>query len=204
MMSEISENSIRPSASGESTTTQRYAVRIEPTPNPQSMKFVFNETIADEPVAFTNSNEAKQSPLAEKLFGFPWMAGVFIGQNFITISKQEWVEWEVLMEPLRSLLEEHFNEGQPLFAVAEPAQSHAEHNGDPIVKQIVEILEREIRPAVAMDGGDVLFQKYQDHVVYLRLKGSCSGCPSATYTLKMGIETRLKDSIPEIKEVVSI
>lgn len=184
-----------------------YTVHVEPTPNPQSMKFVFDKQITEEPFAFTDATEAKTSPLAEKLFGFPWMAGVFIGTDFVTISKQEWVDWDVLQEPLRSLLEEHLNDGLPIFGgEAQPeTQGHGgEDSNDPVVRQIVAILEKDIRPAVAMDGGDILFHKYEDNIVYLRLKGSCSGCPSSTYTLKMGIETRLREQIPEIKEVVSI
>ncbi len=185
---------------------QPIQVTVENTPNPQSMKFVVNRTIVEEPVAFTDVTEAKASPLAEKLFGFPWMAGVFIGHNFITISKQEWVDWDVLQEPLRSLLEEHLTEGLPILGSAEtlPPEPSTPQSDDPTVQKIIDIIEREVRPAVAMDGGDIIFQKYEDKIVYLRLKGSCAGCPSSTYTLKMGIETRLKEYIPEIKEVVSI
>lgn len=184
-----------------------YSFSIEPTPNPQSLKFVTDETLLEEPVAFTDATEAKASPLAEKLFGFPWMSGVFIGQNFITISKQDWVEWEVLAEPLKSLLEEHFNEGHPLLSAVNPNAETSEvtyDSQDPAIRTILEILEKDIRPAVAMDGGDIIFQKYENNIVYLRMKGSCSGCPSSTYTLKVGIETRLKEALPEIKEVISI
>jgi NFU1 iron-sulfur cluster scaffold homolog, mitochondrial len=185
-----------------------YTVFPEETPNPQSMKFVLNKKITDEPVAFTDATEAKASPLAEKLFGFPWMAGVFIGQDFITISKQEWVDWDVLTEPLRSLLEEHLNEGQPIFAEVSASSGQSSDSvitsDDPTTQKIMEIIEKEVRPAVAMDGGDIIFQRYENNIVYLRMKGSCSGCPSSTYTLKQGIETRLKESVPEIKEVVAV
>lgn len=189
-----------------------YTVIAEETPNPQSLKFVVRndqdaKKLTSEPVAFVDATEAKASPLAEKLFGFPWMAGVFIGQDFITISKQDWVDWDVLTDPLRSLLEEHLNEGLPLFAeVSASTSADSAHatSDDPVTQKIMEIIEREVRPAVAMDGGDILFQKYENNIVYLRMKGSCQGCPSSTYTLKMGIETRLKEAVPEIQEVVAV
>ena len=187
-----------------------YNVIAEPTPNPQSMKFVVHQnsapaSLTQEPVAFVDSNESKGSPLAEKLFGFPWMAGVFIGENFVTITKQDWVDWDVLVEPLRALLEEHLNEGLPVLGAGPTASdSNTPDVADPTVRKIVEFIESEVRPAVAMDGGDILFHKYEDQIVYLRMKGSCSGCPSSTATLRIGIESRLKEFIPEIKEVVAV
>ncbi|MGE3975339.1 MAG: NifU family protein [Bdellovibrionales bacterium] len=182
-----------------------YSVTYENTPNPNSMKFMVNQNIIEEPVAYTSSTEASSSPLAEKLFGFPWMAGVFVGTDFITITKQDWVDWDVLSEPLRDLIEEHLNDGLGIVGSAPAAAPEAHpQSDDPVVQKIIEIIERDVRPAVAMDGGDILFQKYENNVVYLRMKGSCAGCPSSTYTLKMGIETRLKDAVPEIKEVVAV
>lgn len=186
--------------------TDKVQIIAEPTPNPQSYKFVVNRQIVDSPLAFTNSTEAEHSPLASKLFGFPWMQGVFIGQDFVTISKQDWVDWDVLAEPLRDLLEEHFNLGLPVLGSERPVVDEETHNesDDPTVRQIVNIIDHEIRPAVQMDGGDIVFKDYKDHIVYLKMKGSCAGCPSSTYTLKMGIETRLKEAVPEIIEVVSV
>jgi Fe-S cluster biogenesis protein NfuA len=182
-----------------------YSVTFENTPNPQSMKFVANQNLVSEPVAFVSSTEASGSPLAEKLFGFPWMSGVFVGHDFITVTKQDWVEWDVLAEPLRDLIEEHLNEGLGILGETRSAEDTAQpQSDDPIVQKIIEIIERDVRPAVAMDGGDILFQRYENKIVYLRMKGSCAGCPSSTQTLKMGIETRLKEAVPEIIEVVAV
>jgi len=188
------------------TTSNSYQVHFEPTPNPQSMKFVVDKNIVIEPVAFVSSTEAQGHPLPEKLFGFPWVQGVFIGVDFITVTKQDWVEWDVLTAPLNEMIEEHLNEGYGLIREDNPSDESVslEEDSDPKVKIIKDILENVIRPAVAMDGGDVLFHKYVDQVVYLRMKGSCAGCPSSTYTLKVGIETRLKEALPEIKEVVAV
>ncbi|MBX3022625.1 MAG: NifU family protein [Bdellovibrionales bacterium] len=183
------------------------AVFYEATPNPHSMKFVITKVIADQPVNFANTTEAIRSPLALKIFGFPWAAGVYIGANFVTITKQEWVDWDILADPLSELIKEHLLRGEPvLLAGVEPVTTDEEDDSDdsPIVRQIKQILRDEIRPAVAMDGGDITFDRYEDGRVYLHMQGACAGCPSSTYTLKEGIETRMKELIPEIQEVVSV
>ncbi|MGE0763040.1 MAG: NifU family protein [Bdellovibrionales bacterium] len=192
-------------------------VIFEATPNPQAMKFIITDRqIASESAQFSNAQDSLRSPLARKLFGFPWAAGVFVGTNFVTVTKQEWVDWQVLAEPLANLIEEHVIRGETVLLpltteematqmASSPRQSNAIASDDsPIVQQIKMILEREIRPAVAMDGGDISFYKYEDGRVYLEMHGSCSGCPSSTLTLKQGIETRLRSAIPEIQEVLSI
>lgn len=180
-------------------------VFYEATPNPQSMKFVVTAQIAHESVNFASAAETARSPLAKKLFGFPWAVGVFIGSNFVTVTKQEWVDWDVLAEPLSGLIKEHLERGEPvLLAAAAGADSDEDPNDSPVVRQIKQILREEIRPAVAMDGGDIVFEKYENGRVFLHMHGACSGCPSSTMTLKDGIETRLKESIPEIEEVVAV
>lgn len=179
----------------------------EPTPNPQSMKFVASRPISPEAVNFPTVTEAARSPLALKIFGFPWSAGVYLGHDFVTITKQEWVDWDILAHPLCDLIAEHLNRGEPvLVAPLTPTAAPIEDdpNDAPVVRHIKQILRDEIRPAVAMDGGDITFNRYEDGRVYLEMHGACSGCPSSTYTLKEGIETRLRDLIPEIKEVVSV
>ena len=178
----------------------------EATPNPHSMKFIATVPISSEACNFTNSTEAANSPLALKIFGFPWAAGVFIGSNFVTITKQEWVDWDILADPLAELLREHLERGEPIFTTPLTLTPEEDENpsDSPIVQQIKRILRDEIRPAVAMDGGDVSFHKFEDGRVYLEMQGACSGCPSSSYTLKEGIETRLKSSIPEIMEVIGI
>jgi Fe-S cluster biogenesis protein NfuA len=184
------------------------AVIFEATPNPQAMKFVITDRrIAEESVNFPDPASSARSPLARKLFGFPWAAGVFIGPNFITVTKQEWVKWEVLADPLAELIEEHLARGEAILlpaATGDGTDGDADADDSPVVRQIKKILEMEIRPAVAMDGGDITFAKFENGRVYLHMQGSCSGCPSAALTLKEGIEARLKSEIPEITEVVSV
>lgn len=196
-------------------------VIFEATPNPQAMKFIITDRlISSESANFTNAQDSLRSPLARKLFGFPWASGVFIGSNFVTVTKQAWVDWQVLAEPLANLIEEHVISGEtillPKVAASEASSETTTNNvksndslsasaeDSPVVAQIKQILENEIRPAVAMDGGDISFYKYEDQKVYLEMQGSCSGCPSAAMTLKDGIEARLRQAIPEIQEVVSI
>lgn len=179
-------------------------VVYESTPNPQSMKFIVTDRqIANENARFQNADDAIRSPLARKLFGFPWAQEVFIGPNFVTVTKQDWVDWAVLAEPLSQLIEEHVKLGEAVLLPATAAAAEATEDS-PVVQQIKQILNSEIRPAVAMDGGDITFHSYQDGRLYLELQGSCNGCPSSTMTLKEGIESRMKASIPELVEVVSI
>jgi Fe-S cluster biogenesis protein NfuA len=171
------------------------------------MKFIVTEQISNELVSIADANSAYRSPLAQKLFGFPWMAGVLIGPNFITISKQEWVDWETLADPLSEMIKEHLENGEPILSDASQASAAEEdfdESDSPEVRMIKTVLNREIRPAVAMDGGDIVFDRYEDQILYVHMQGSCSGCPSSTMTLKQGIEVRLKEVLPEIKEVVAV
>lgn len=135
-------------------------------------------------------------------FGFPRAAGVFIGSDFVTISKQEWVDWEVIAEPLAGLIREHIEMDLPILV--EATKNDEDENDTTTVKEIKKIINTEIRPAVAMDGGDIVFHSYEENRVYIHMQGACSGCPSSTMTLKMGIETRLREAIPEIEEVIPI
>jgi Fe-S cluster biogenesis protein NfuA len=170
------------------------------------MKFSVDQLISPEPAGFSNAGEAARSPLALKIFGFPWAAGVFIGPDFVTITKQDWVDWDILAEPLAELIKEHLERGEPVLLAGAPVVAADDISEDDslIVRQIKQILRDEIRPAVAMDGGDIHFAKFEDGRVYLQMQGACSGCPSSSYTLKEGIETRLKAAIPEIVEVVAV
>lgn len=177
-------------------------VRAEMTPNPQSLRFVTNRHLTSQPVEFKNVQEAVTSPLAKKLFGFPWTAGVFVGKDFVTVTKQDWVDWETLAEPLAGLIEEHLELGEVVVHDAEKQDALSDESSD--VQKIKHILDTEIRPAVAQDGGDIVFHKFTDGVVYLFMQGSCAGCPSSTMTLKQGIEVRLKEAVPAIREVVSM
>lgn len=182
----------------------------EATPNPQSMKFMYTQQIAQESAQFLSQAEAARSPLAQKLFGFPWAKEVFIGPYFVTITKEDWVDWDVIADPLANLLKEHIDNNEPVFIEIETAspQNSTTHdideNDSPMVQKIKHVLNTEVRPAVAMDGGDIVFQDYKDGIVYLNMLGACSGCPSSTMTLKQGVESRLKAVVPEIKEVVQV
>ena len=177
-------------------------VHFEQTPNPQTLKFTVPQILADESVEFKTAKDTMRSPLAKKLFGFPWCDGVFIGRDFVTVTKQDWVDWDVLAEPLAGLIGEHLERGEAVLH--KPVATEAVQDDTPVVQHIKKILNEEIRPAVALDGGDIVFHKYENNVVYIFMQGSCAGCPSSTITLKEGIENRLRNEIPEIKEVVSM
>ena len=179
-------------------------VFYEATPNPESMKFVITETIASASKNYANAGETDDCPLASKLFGFPWTSEVFVGPNFVTVTKQDWVDWETLAAPLSDLIKEHIATGQPVMVDKVAATEEDDSNDPEIVKQIKQVLNREIRPAVAMDGGDIVFHKYEDNVLHLFMQGACSGCPSSMITLKQGIEVRMQELFPEIKEVVAV
>lgn len=178
-------------------------VTYETTPNPATMKFIFSQQISDLAVDFPNNESTERSPLAAKIFGFPWVSAVFLGENFVTITKQDWVEWSVLAKPLSGLLAEHVTSGQPVLLNLVAANNESV-NDTPIVKQIKRLLESEIKPVVALDGGDIAFVNYENNILSLKMMGSCSGCPSSQATLKDGIEVRMKQAIPEINEVIAV
>ena len=166
------------------------------------MKFIIPQEIATENLFIEEVSKAGRSPLAQKLFGFPWMKAVMIGPQFVTITKHDWVDWEIIASPLSDLLGEHFEAGE--VALLPPDSMEATEKDTDTVSLIKKILNEEIRPAVAMDGGDIVYDRYEDDVLYLHMQGACSGCPSATITLKEGIEARLKERIPDLKEVISL
>jgi Fe-S cluster biogenesis protein NfuA len=178
-------------------------VTFEATPNPSTMKFNFGQKISDQSYDFPNVESSEKSPLAAKIFGFPWTSSVFLGEDFITITKQDWVEWEILATPLAGLLSEHVESGQPVLIQMQASLDESENDSD-VVKQIKRLLQNEIKPVVALDGGDIIFAKYEDQILYLKMLGSCAGCPSSQATLKDGIEVRMKQAFPEIKEVVAV
>ena len=183
---------------------QDVIVTLEFTPNPNTLKFVVNrELLTRGAASFTDASQTEnKSPLAGKLFGTPGVGGVMIGRNFVTITKTETGDWDIVHEKSREIIEGHITSGAPV--VEETAMNANTQGGGEIEQKIREILDNEIRPAVAMDGGDITFDKFENGVVYLYLQGSCAGCPSSSATLKMGIETRLREAIPEVQEVVSV
>ena len=180
-------------------------IRAEVTPNPASMRFILNRPVIEDGTAeFTDPIQAGRSPLALRLFALRPVGGVYLGPNFITVTA-EGADWSVLREQVVAVLREHFESGQPALAGGGEGPAAGEGSALSEVEEgIIRVIEEEIRPAVAMDGGDVVFVKYEDGIVYLRLRGACSGCPSAVFTLKMGIERRLKQEFPEIAAVQQI
>jgi Fe-S cluster biogenesis protein NfuA len=178
-------------------------VTFEQTPNPSTMKFNFGRKISDHSIEFADVASTESSPLAAKIFGFPWTASVYLGEDFVTVTKQDWVDWDILASPLAGLLTEHIDSGQPILIKLEASLDESANDSD-VVKQIKRIIQTEIKPAVAMDGGDIVFGKYENNILFIHMKGSCAGCPSSQATLKDGIEVRMKEMIPEIKEVVAI
>ncbi|HUC11083.1 MAG TPA: NifU family protein [Stellaceae bacterium] len=185
-------------------------IQTEQTPNPATLKFLPGRTVMAKGTAnFTEPAAASASPLAERLFSLPEVSGVFFGTDFITVTKQDDGDWYHLKPAILAAIMEHFTTGRPVFAegveISDAAPGHdAEDEDDEVVAQIKELLETRVRPAVAQDGGDIIFHDFEDGVVYLHMQGSCSGCPSSTATLKAGIENMLRHYIPEVVEVRAI
>lgn len=182
---------------------QTKAVTFEPTPNPSTMKFHLHKNVTDQGFDCPTVQDAERSPLAAKIFGFPWTSSVYIGTDFITVTKQDWVEWDMLAQPLSGIIQEHLDNDEPV-AIEFVAQPEDDENDTPLVRNIKSVLNREIRPVVAMDGGDIVFAKFENNVLYVHMKGACSGCPSSTITLKEGLETRMKELFSEVHEVVAV
>ena len=181
-------------------------IQTEQTPNPQTLKFLPGKVVMEEGTAFyQNIDEAWDSPFARRLFAIEGVSGVFFGSDFITITKSDAYEWEVMKPSVLGGIIDHFNSEDKTIEkdVEKEAKKSLQSNEDDsdIVKQIKELLDTRVRPAVAMDGGDIIYDDFADGVVYLKMQGACSGCPSSTATLKMGIENMLKHYIPEVQEV---
>jgi len=183
-------------------------IQTEQTPNPATLKFLPGcAVMASRTANFTDSRAAARSPLAERLFTLPEVTGVFLGADFITVTKDGDSDWYQLKPAVLAAIMEHFTAGRPVITgdVGETAgTADSGEEEDEVVTQIKELLETRVRPAVAMDGGDIIFHDYEDGVVYLHMQGSCSGCPSSTATLKAGIENMLRHYIPEVVEVRAI
>jgi len=179
-------------------------IQTEDTPNPATMKFLpGREVMVEGTLEITDAKAAASSPLAEALFHIEGVKGVFLSREFITVTKTDEKSWPVLKPSILTTIMEHFTTNRPVLAEggkADAPNAGSESDSD-IVKQIREILDLKIRPAVAQDGGDITFQSFDDGVVYLNLKGSCAGCPSSSATLKAGVENMLKHYIPEVREV---
>lgn len=186
-------------------------IETETTPNPATLKFLPGRTVMDMGTRdFASPEEAVASPLAEALFGLGDVTGVFFGHNFISITAGPGTDWQGLKPDVLSVLLDHFSADMPLFraasakAIAVPAEASdwpSNPEDEDIVAQIKELLDTRVRPAVANDGGDIVYRGFDKGVVYLQMQGACSGCPSSSATLKHGIESLLKHYVPEVTEV---
>jgi Fe-S cluster biogenesis protein NfuA len=180
-------------------------IQTEATPNPATLKFLPGRAVLENgTLDMRDSAEAAQSPLAERLFDIAGVSGVFFGSDFITVTKGGG-EWQQLKPMILGAIMEHFMSGEPLLARGAAEQSDAGEFYDTAdaetVATIKDLIETRVRPAVANDGGDITFKGFKDGVVYLNMKGACSGCPSSTATLRHGIQNLLRHFIPEVTEV---
>ncbi len=179
-------------------------IQTESTPNPETLKFLPGQQVMKAGTAnFLSAADASGSPLAESLFTITGVKGVFLGHDFITVTREPQYSWEVLKpEILAAVMDFYVRGGQAHTAT--PNASYSEQELDEIEQQIVEIIEHRVRPAVAMDGGDIIFKSFEDGIVKLELHGACSGCPSSSATLKSGIENMLKHYVPEVIAVEAV
>lgn len=179
-------------------------IQTEPTPNPATLKFLPGETVLGNGTAdFPTVDTAGKSPLAQRVFAITGVEGVFFGPDFVTVTKAEAVNWDHIKPGILGAIMEHYQSGAPVIEGEDNSGGHASHDGPDgeVVKQIKDLLDTRVRPAVAQDGGDITFHGYDQGVVYLHMQGACAGCPSSTITLKMGIENLLRHYIPEVVEV---
>ena len=181
-------------------------IQVEPTPNPLTLKFLPGRIVTKGGTIFyQNESEALNSPFAKRMFAVDGVNSVFFGSDFITITKDEDLDWQVLKPMLLGAITEHYNSGEETIIDRDYLKKSEELNENQddsdIVKQIKELLDTRVRPAVAMDGGDIVYKKFEKGIVYLHMQGACSGCPSSAATLKTGIENMLKHYVPEVKEV---
>ena len=179
-------------------------IQTEATPNPQTLKFIPGEAVMAEGSAdFPSPEGAEASPLATRIFAVDGVEAVFLGRDFVTVTKGE-AEWQHLKPAILGAIMEHYQSGQPVMQGTGAGHvGHAAHDGPDaeIVGQIKELLDTRVRPAVAQDGGDITFHGFDRGVVYLHMQGACAGCPSSTLTLKHGIENLLRHYVPEVVEV---
>jgi Fe-S cluster biogenesis protein NfuA len=176
---------------------------MEANPNPNSLKFVANFMLAEDGVSFDypDAASATNSPLAQELFNFAAVQRVFVASNFVTVTKDEAVDWIEIQTIIRDHIRQYLEAGKAVVQASFDRDPLFDENDSEIVKKIKGILDEYIRPAVEQDGGAIVFHSFQDGIVKVLLQGSCSGCPSSTVTLKAGIQNLLTRMLPEVKEV---
>jgi Fe-S cluster biogenesis protein NfuA len=181
-------------------------IQTQETPNPESLMFIPGRTVIgdNEPLSFDTNDLCESSPFARRLLSTEGVENVFFGADFITITKNHARDWFVLKPHILGIIMEHFVNDLPVIISHRQETGSDTESSDPIFKQIQEIIDTRVRPAVANDGGDIVLHSFVDGIVYLKMKGACSGCPSSTVTLKSGIENMLKFYVPEVIEVQQI
>lgn len=187
-------------------------IQTEATPNPATLKFLPGRDVSpDAPIEIRSSTEAAHSPLAQRLFDIDGVSSVFFGSDFVAVTKGEG-EWPHLKPAILGAIMEHFLSGAPLIAEGHDHEAYGYDDGEEFfddadidtVEIIKDLIETRVRPAVAGDGGDITFRGYRDGIVYLAMKGACSGCPSSTATLRHGIENLLRHFLPDVQEVQAV
>lgn len=180
-------------------------IQTETTPNPDTLKFLPGRPVlANGTAEFKSYEEGMASPLARALFNMNGIAGVFYGSDFISVTKNPDADWHMLKTAIMAAVMDHYMSGMPLMDRTAETETAAAGDEDEVTAQIRELLDTRVRPAVAQDGGDITFVRFEDGVVYLRMQGACSGCPSSTITLKNGVETMLRHYLPEVRAVEAI
>lgn len=180
-------------------------IQTEQTPNPSTLKFIPGRVVMDQgTLDFAGPDFASSSPLAKRLFSIEGVERVFFGTDFVTVTKAVDRDWQIMKPSILGGIMEHYTSGEPVVAAGEAAPAGDAVEDDEVVAQIKELLDTRVRPAVAQDGGDIVFHEFREGIVYLHMQGSCSGCPSSTATLKMGIENLLKHYVPEVIEVQAV
>ncbi len=179
-------------------------IQTENTPNPATLKFLPGKTVMESGTAnFADPSDSARSPLATRLFAIEGVSGVFLGSDFVTVTKADDKDWDVLRPQVLGGIMEHYQSGRPIIEDAGDSGEGADSD-DPIVKQIKELIDTRVRPAVAQDGGDIIFKGFEGGIVSLHMQGACAGCPSSTATLKHGIENMLRYYVPEVQEVRAV
>ena len=181
-------------------------IQTENTPNPATLKFIPGEKVLGSSTAnFNKKEDAVKSPLATSLFEISGVEAVFLGGDFISVTKSDEKDWGHLKTEVLTTIMEHYVTGRPVInEESSKTESNTNEDDDEIVKQIRELIDTRVRPSVAQDGGDIIFHGFEDGIVKLEMHGACSGCPSSTITLKNGIENMLKHYVPEVESVEAV
>ena len=180
-------------------------IQTEATPNPATLKFLPGTTVLERGTAdFPDEGAAGRSPLAQRLFAIEGVSGVFLGADFISVTKAGDKDWQVMKPLVLSAVMDHFTQGEPVLLDGGGDTDDVTDEDDGPVTRIKELIDTRVRPAVMQDGGDIVFHGFENGVVYLRMQGACSGCPSSTATLKHGIENMLRYYVPEVTEVQAV